>query len=119
MMTPALAHTIGSGDLRRRRSGSVAFEGKDYGSGVSIYLVELTKVGAGPKLHKHPYAETWIIRGGNARFTVAGETVEASAGEILVGPAEVPHKFENLGPDALDIICIHPSDRFIQEDLEP
>jgi mannose-6-phosphate isomerase-like protein (cupin superfamily) len=32
--------------------------------------------------------------------------------------SETPHKFKNLGPDRLDVICIHASPRMIQEDLE-
>ena len=34
------------------------------------------------------------------------------------GTVVFPHKFKNIGPGSLDIICIHPSPRFIQEDLE-
>jgi mannose-6-phosphate isomerase-like protein (cupin superfamily) len=82
-----------------------------------MYLIEYREVGDGPGLHKHPYAETWVVRSGNARFTVGGEIIEAGDGAILVGPAEVPHMFENVGPGTLNIICIHPSPRFIQEDL--
>ncbi|MQA99889.1 MAG: cupin domain-containing protein [Actinobacteria bacterium] len=63
-------------------------------------------------------SETWIIRGGSARFTVDGREMEAGAGDILVVQAETPHKFKNVGPGSLDIACIHPSPRFIQEDLE-
>jgi len=32
--------------------------------------------------------------------------------------AETPHKFKNMGPDRLEIICIHSSPRIIQEALE-
>lgn len=110
---------IGLGSLQRSVKGTVAFEGKDFGSDVSMYLIEYHEVGEGPVLHKHPYPETWVIRGGNARFTVGEEVVEAGAGAILVGPAEIPHMFKNAGPGTLDIICVHPSPTFIQEDLEP
>jgi mannose-6-phosphate isomerase-like protein (cupin superfamily) len=37
---------------------------------------------------------------------------------ILVAPANVPHKFENLGPDPLITIDIHESGEFITEWLE-
>ena len=109
----------GAGVLRASAKGTVAFEGASYGSEVSMYLIVYREIGDGPDLHKHPYAETWVVRDGSARFTVGDEVIEAGSGTILVGPAEVPHMFKNLGPGNLDILCIHPSPRFIQTDLEP
>ncbi len=111
------ASVIRSADLEPSPKGTVAFEGERYGSAVSMYLINYREVGEGPDLHKHPYAETWVVRRGNARVTVNDEVIDAGSGDILVGPAEVPHMFKNLGPDNLEIICIHPSPRFIQEDL--
>jgi hypothetical protein len=35
---------------------------------ISIILESTTKAGVGPRLHKHPYAETFIIRRGWATF---------------------------------------------------
>jgi len=109
---------IGSGELERSPLGTVTFEGEPYGSDVSVFIIDYARVGDGPNLHKHPYPETWIVRGGHARFTVADQVIEAGAGDIVVCDAETPHKFKNLGPGRLDIICIHPSPRFIQVDLE-
>src|ERR671916_1120623 len=111
-------NVIRAGELHRSERGTIAFEGEGFGSQVSVYLIQYRDVGDGPGLHKHPYPETWILRDGRARFTVGEDIVEASSGDILVGPAEVPHMFENLGSGVLDIMCIHPSPRFIQEDLD-
>jgi mannose-6-phosphate isomerase-like protein (cupin superfamily) len=108
---------IRSGELEPSPRGTVTFEGKDYGSGVSLFLIT-SEPGVGPVLHKHPYPETWIVRNGNARFTVDAQEIEAGPGDILVVRGETPHKFTNIGPGHLDIICIHPSPCFIQEDLE-
>ena len=55
-------------------------------------------IGAGPRLHSHPYAETFVIRSGRALFTIGGETVEATAGQILVAPKDTPHKFRISDP---------------------
>ena len=82
-----------------------------------LVLPRSTRAGAGPGLHKHPYSETWIVRSGRARFTADGEEVEAGPGDIVVVGPE-PGKFKNLGPDRLDVICIHASPRMIQEDLQ-
>jgi mannose-6-phosphate isomerase-like protein (cupin superfamily) len=108
---------IRSGDLERSPRGTLTFEGEPYASGVSFFLVN-NEPGAGPDLHRHPYPETWIVRSGNARFTADGQDIEAGAGDIVVVEGEVPHKFKNIGADRLDVICIHPSPRIIQEDLE-
>jgi mannose-6-phosphate isomerase-like protein (cupin superfamily) len=108
---------IRSGELEPSSRGTVTFEGKDYGSGASLFLIN-SEPGLGPVLHRHPYPETWIVRSGGALFTANEHEIEAGSGDIFVVHGETPHKFTSLGPDRLDIICIHPSPRFIQENLE-
>jgi mannose-6-phosphate isomerase-like protein (cupin superfamily) len=108
---------IRAGQLAPSPGGTVTFEGEPYGSGVSFFLVD-NEPGNGPDLHKHPYSETWIVRGGRALFTADGEEIEASPGDLLVVGPETPHKFKNVGDGRLDIICIHASPTMIQEDLE-
>ncbi|MBX9460180.1 MAG: cupin domain-containing protein [Brevundimonas sp.] len=49
----------------------------------------------------HPYDETFIVIEGRARFFVGETTLEAAAGDVVLGPAGVPHRFENLGPGRL------------------
>jgi len=56
------------------------------GAGISIILESTTRAGVGPRLHQHPYAETFIIRRGTATFTVGSDTFEGHAGQILVVP---------------------------------
>ncbi len=74
--------------------------------------------GAGPKLHRHPYAEVFVVLEGRATFTVGDATIEASGGQVLIAPAGVPHKFVNSGSGPLRQIDIHASDRFATEWLE-
>jgi mannose-6-phosphate isomerase-like protein (cupin superfamily) len=100
----------------RRRAGEV--EGQAIGSDVSVVVVEYTTAGMGPKLHTHPYTETFVVLEGTARFEVDGERIEAVAGMILVAPAGSPHRFENLGPGRLLQVDIHSSDRFITDWLD-
>jgi mannose-6-phosphate isomerase-like protein (cupin superfamily) len=104
-------------DQERSPGGTVTFEGEPHGSGVSFFLVN-NQPGQGPDLHKHPYSETWIVRSGKARITADGEDIEAGPGDIAVVGPETPHKFKNMGPGRLEIICIHASPRLIQEALE-
>jgi len=108
---------IPAADQQRSPGGTLTFEGEDHGSGVSFFLVN-NQPGEGPDLHKHPYSETWIVRGGKGRFTADGKEVDAGPGDILVVGPETPHKFKNVGTDRLDVICIHASPRIIQEALE-
>jgi quercetin dioxygenase-like cupin family protein len=93
------------------------FEGRDHGATVSFFLGRFPP-GTGPRLHRHPYEETFIIEEGSATFTVDGETVEAQAGQIVVVPAGAAHCFVSSGDGALRQLSIHPSDHMVQEWLE-
>ena len=72
--------------------------------------------GSGPKLHRHPYEEVFIVQEGSVTFT-ARRHHRGERWPIVVVPAGVPHKFVNSGdgPPAVDI---HASERFIAEWLE-
>jgi mannose-6-phosphate isomerase-like protein (cupin superfamily) len=89
-----------------------------YGANVSIIFNILRKPGGGPRLHQHPYAETFIIRSGIGLFTLGDQEITATTGQILIAPANTPHKFTNVGPDPLETIDIHASGEFITEWLE-
>lgn len=93
-------------------------EGRDIGTGVTVLFYATETVGEGPAWHVHPYDELFIIRTGRALFTIGEKKIEAGAGDILLGPANVPHKYHNLGPGLLESTDIHVSDRWVQEDLE-
>lgn len=94
------------------------FEGKNIGTDVTVLFYSTEEVGKGPRWHVHPYDEVFIVRQGRARFTIGEEKIEAEAGQILLGPANVPHKFENLGPGVLETTDIHLSPEWIQTNLE-
>jgi quercetin dioxygenase-like cupin family protein len=84
------------------------------GANISIILEATSKAGVGPRLHKHPYAETFIIRRGWATFTVGSEEFRGHAGQVLVVPAETPHKF-STGPDGYEGVHIHAGVRFVTQ----
>jgi mannose-6-phosphate isomerase-like protein (cupin superfamily) len=92
--------------------------GGEHGAGICLFISWFDTPGTGPKLHQHPYTETFVIRSGQARFTIAGSIVEASRGHILVVPAHTPHKFVSVGPDLLETTNIHESSSIITEWLE-
>lgn len=94
------------------------FEGRAFGTDVSAMFYTTDEVGRGPPLHRHPYDEIFIVREGRALFTVGDRQIEASAGQIVFGPANVPHTFVNLGPGRLETTDLHVAAAFAQENLE-
>jgi mannose-6-phosphate isomerase-like protein (cupin superfamily) len=93
-------------------------EGRDLDTNVTVLFYTTDEIGAGPRLHVHAYDEIFIVRSGRALFTIGDAKIEAAAGDILMGPAHVPHKYHNLGPGRLETTDIHLSDRWIQTDLD-
>ena len=94
------------------------FQGVQHGGArVSIILVDVPP-GGGPKLHRHPYEEVFIVQEGRASYTVGTETLDAHAGQMVIVPAGTPHKFTNSGDCPLRQVDIHVSERFITEWLE-
>lgn len=96
--------------------GSV--NGDTLGAGVTILAYGTEMIGAGPRLHVHPYDETFILVEGRARFFVGNEVIDAERGEVVFAPLGLPHRFENTGPGRLQTIDIHHSPRWIQTDLD-
>ena len=95
-----------------------SLNGMNIGGPVTVLTYGTDTLGQGPRLHVHPYDETFIVTAGRARFFVGDEVLDAAAGEVVLGPAGVPHRFENLGPGRLQTIDIHHSPRWIQTDLD-
>ncbi|WP_067248736.1 cupin domain-containing protein [Microbacterium resistens] len=93
-------------------------EGFVIGSPVSIIREYVTTPGTGPWLHRHPYAETFVIHRGRALFTVGDERVVGVGGQILVVPALVAHRFEVLDGGTYEATHVHANDRFVTEWLE-
>lgn len=110
-MIVALDELPGSAGARR-------FIGAEHGGvPVSIILIEAAPGSPPTTLHRHPYPEVWVVEAGEARFTVGGRELEVSEGNILVGPADVPHRFTNGGPRPLRIISIHPAPQILIQDV--
>jgi quercetin dioxygenase-like cupin family protein len=83
------------------------FVGADHGDvPFSIILVDAPP-GAGPKLHRHPYPEVFLVESGQASFQLGDDTMIVHGGQIVVGPANVPHGFTNAGTGRLRLTAIH------------
>ncbi|HSL30773.1 MAG TPA: cupin domain-containing protein [Anaerolineales bacterium] len=90
---------------------------QDPDTNVSFIWVDMSP-GSTIGLHKHPYEEIFIIREGVATFAVGSATLDARAGQIIIVPAGVPHKFMNSGDERLKQIDIHVNRQFITDWLE-
>jgi quercetin dioxygenase-like cupin family protein len=104
------------GDLARGETTS-EFQGRHHGASVSFIVIDAPP-GCGPKLHRHPYEEVFVVQEGTVTFTAGADVIEARGGQAVVVPAGVPHKFVNSGVGRLRQLDIHASDRFVTEWLE-
>jgi quercetin dioxygenase-like cupin family protein len=95
---------------------SERFDGHEHDASVCFFLSH-NKPGTGPSLHTHPYEEIFIVQAGEVIFVVGDETVEASAGDILVVPPNTPHKF-TCTSEGHQQVSIHPAPRMETEWLE-
>ena len=111
-------YTVLNRDDLPRDGNTYEFEGLDYeDSEVSFIWVDMPPGGI-VRLHKHPYKEIFIIQEGVSTFTVDTTILEAVAGQIIIVPADVPHKFANNGDGQLKQIDIHVNREFITDWLE-
>ena len=92
-------------------------QGHHHDAAVSLIVVDAPP-GSGPKLHRHPYEEVFVVQEGEATFTAGDEVIEVRGGQVVVVPAGVAHKFVNSGSGRLRQVDVHASDRFVTEWLE-
>ncbi len=95
------------------------FIGAEHGGlPISLFLVA-DRPGAGPRLHRHPYPELFIVHAGQADFEIDSARLIATAGDILIAPAQTPHRFTNTGDEQLRVTAIHTAPTMDTEWLEP
>jgi mannose-6-phosphate isomerase-like protein (cupin superfamily) len=97
--------------------GDANIRGEEHGATVSLILDE-SEPGQGPRLHRHPYDETWVVQEGQITLQLGDEQFQAGPGDIAIVPRGVPHKFTNTGTGRSKLVCIHASPRFVGEWLE-
>jgi mannose-6-phosphate isomerase-like protein (cupin superfamily) len=102
-------------NVRTLESGNM--KGADHGATISLIL-DHSDPGRGPRLHRHPYDETWVVQEGNLTFQVGDERVKVGPGDIAIVPPGVAHKFTNDGPGTSSLVCVHASPEMITEWLE-
>ena len=68
-------------------------EGAEHGATISVIL-DHSEPGHGPRLHKHPYDETWVVVEGSLTFQSGEDQLKAGPGDIIIVPPD---------PDALGL----------------
>lgn len=99
----------------RLKTGNL--KGVEHGATVSLIL-DRSAPGQGPRLHRHPYDETWVVHEGNLTFQLGEERFAVKAGDIVIAPPGVPHRFTNDGPGPSNMVCIHAHPTMVTEWLE-
>ena len=103
--------------IHAQELGIHRLEGAPHHATISLIL-NTSEPGEGPRLHRHPYDETFVVEAGNVTFQLGDELHLARPGDVLIVPANVPHKFTNDGPGRSKLVCIHAAPKIIGEWLE-
>lgn len=93
-------------------AGTARLEGRMHGVGTSLIIVDAPP-GTGPELHVHPYPEIFVIFEGAVLFSVGDDEIAASAGQVVIGPAGIPHRFQVNGEANVRMVNVHPNDTFV------
>ena len=116
---PSRAHeAVVPFDELEHSAHSHEFEGGDHDDVPFSVILVHSAPGVGPKVHRHPYPEVFIVHEGRATFRLGDESVVVAAGHIVFGPPDVPHGFTNTGESELRLTAIHGAPRFRTEWLE-
>jgi mannose-6-phosphate isomerase-like protein (cupin superfamily) len=106
-MTTTTTASVHSVEQFRVNPAVVLFEGEQDGVNASIYVTEF-EPGDGPRLHRHPYPEVFLVEAGIARFEAGGRQLDVGPGNFVVVPPETAHRYENPGPGPLRVLSVHP-----------
>jgi quercetin dioxygenase-like cupin family protein len=112
-----MALHIQNGELPGNET-SRTFLGRDHGDVPISFFIQASPTGHGPGPHTHPYAEVFVLHEGSGSFLAGDETIEASAGSVVVVPAGEVHGFTGSSAGPLRMTCIHTNDHMITEWVE-
>lgn len=115
-------YRVARDELERRAFGSGVtaglFNGAEFGlADVSLMFGEV-QPGSAVGLHRHSYEELFVIQQGQATFTIGDATIDVRAGDIVLIPAGLAHRFVNTGADPLLQTAVHAAGAIAIEWLE-
>lgn len=68
---------------------------------------QVVKPGGKAPLHRHAYAETFIVlRGGVGRMTVDNEIIDVKPGMCIFVKPNTPHSITNISNEELELITV-------------
>jgi mannose-6-phosphate isomerase-like protein (cupin superfamily) len=102
---------VSTGQWQQGDANVETIEGKRHGAKVTL-LLEHMPAGSGPKLHWHPYGETWVVVEGRIGFSDGKQMREATNGDVVYVAPKEPHKFTVLSEGRIKMVCIHQSEIF-------
>lgn len=91
------------------------FVGAEHGDVPFCVILVHSRPGVGPKLHRHPYSEVFIVESGQATFRIGADTIVVEGGHVVVSPPGEAHGFANTGTGELRLTAIHGASRFDTE----
>ena len=91
------------------------FVGGEHGDVPFSVILVHSRPGVGPKLHRHPYAEVFIVESGQATFQIGERSIVIDGGNVVVSPPGEAHGFTNTGDGELRLTAIHGGSRFSTE----
>jgi mannose-6-phosphate isomerase-like protein (cupin superfamily) len=109
-----MAELISLDDLPHERH-SHEFEGADHHDVPFSVILVHSSPGTGPKLHRHPYAEVFVVDSGQATFQIGAEVLVVEGGTVVVSPPGEAHGFVNSGDGELRLVAVHAGGRFQTE----
>jgi mannose-6-phosphate isomerase-like protein (cupin superfamily) len=104
-----LSFTVLNRDELKRDGNTCEFEGYQHGDTSFSFIWVDMPPGHGVRLHRHRYQEVFVIQEGSATFTVGSTNLDAYAGQIVIVPPGMPHRFVNSGDRTLRQIDVHES----------
>ena len=95
--------------------GEVAiFHGSEHEASLSFFIVRFSP-GMGPKKHRHPYEETFILLEGEIEAVIDGASQSIGSRKIVVIPAGTWHEFKVCSETNVLMINLHPVSKMITE----
>ena len=94
------------------------FVGAEHGDVPFSVILVHSQPGVGPKVHRHPYPEVFIVESGQATFQIGDQSMVVEGGNVVTSPAGEAHGFVNSGDEELRVTAIHGHPRFITEWLD-
>ena len=89
-------------------------QGAEHGLRLSVMESSIAP-GSGPRRHRHPHAEVFVLVEGEGRFSIDDAMFDARSGDILVVPPNAWHGFVNHAREPLRLVAIHDNARAVTE----